>query len=89
MYIYIYIYHILYNYVYSKGGLTTSFIDNSLNSLIENREFSTSEVTERNESTDIASKIVLDNDFHRIRFNSLHKNVTNNTALRRTKSKQR
>ena len=42
--------------------------DNSLNSLLEKEEFSTSKVTERNESTDIALETVLENDFYHLRF---------------------
>ena len=40
-----------------------------------------SKETERNESTDIVLKRVLENDFHHTRFNSLAKNVTDNRAL--------
>ena len=55
----------------SKGGLTKSFNDSSLNSLIKKDEFSTSKVTEWNQSIDIALERVLENDFHHMRFNSL------------------
>ena len=59
----------------SKGELTKSLSDTSLSLLIEKGECSTSKVTERNESTDTALK-------------SLAKNVTDNRAFRKTKSKQ-
>ena len=72
----------------SKEELTKCLSDNSLSSLIEKEEFSTSKVTERNKSTDIVLERVLENDFHHTRFNSLVKNVTDNRAFRRMKSKQ-
>ena len=70
------------------GGLTKSLSDSSLNYLLEKEEFSSSEVTERNESTDIALERVLENDFHHMRFHNLTKNVTVNTAFGRQKSNQ-
>ena len=72
----------------SKGELTKSLNDISLSALIDKQEFSTSKVTERNESTDVALETVLDNDFHHTRFNNLAKNVTDNRAFRKKKSKQ-
>ena len=42
-----------------QGRLTKSLSDNSLNSLIEKEEFSTSEAPQRNESTDIVLQKVL------------------------------
>ena len=60
----------------SKGDLAKSLSDTSLSLLIEKEEFSTSKVTERNESTDIVLE-------------SLAKNVTDNRAFRRKKSKQK
>ena len=65
----------------SKGESTKSLSDNSLSSFIEKEEFLTSKETERNESTDIVLKRVLENNFHHTRFNSLAKNVTDNRAL--------
>ena len=59
----------------SKGELTKSLSDTSLSLLIETGEFSTSKVTEKNGSTDIALE-------------SLPKNVTDNKAFRKKKSKQ-
>ena len=59
----------------SKGELTKSLSDTSLCLLIEKGEFSTSKVTERNESADIALE-------------SLAKNVTDNRTFRKKKSKQ-
>ena len=72
----------------SKRELTKSLCDISLSPLIEKQEFSTSKVTERNESTDIVLETVLDNGFHHTRFSNLAKNVTDNRAFRRKKSKQ-
>ena len=59
----------------SKGELTKSLSDTSLCLLIKKEEFSTSKVTERNESADIALE-------------SLAKNVTDNRAFKKKKSKQ-
>ena len=73
----------------NKVELTKSLSDNSLSSLIiEKEEFSTSKGTEWKESTDIVLERGLENDFHHTRFNSLAKNVTDNTAFRKSKSKQ-
>ena len=73
----------------SKVELTKSLSDNSLSSsIIEKEEFSTSKGTERKESTDIVLERGLENDFHHTRFNSLAKNVTDNRAFRKSKSKQ-
>ena len=74
-----------------EAELSKSLNDNSLNSLIEKEEFSTSKVTEQNESMNIVLEIVLENDFHRTRFICLARNATDNRALRRkkpTKQKQ-
>ena len=60
----------------------------ALNGLIEKEEFSTSNETEWNDSTDIVLKRALQNYFHHSSFNSLAKNVTDNRAFKRKKSKQ-
>ena len=59
----------------SKGEVTKSLGDSCSNLLIKKGEFSTSKVTERNESVDIALE-------------SLAKNVTDNRAFRKKNSKQ-